>query len=459
MKPPARLTTGSPGLDSILGGGLPAHAIHLILGAPGTGKTVFAEQLVFANASPERPAVYVTTLSEPFAKTLTYLQEFSFFDAERVATEVHYEDCGPGLAAEGPERMLERLEAYLTTHRPGLLVIDSFKAVQDLHLTLPDRRRWLYQLAGLLSAYRVTALWLGEYAPEDLVRQPEFAVADGIVEFAKAPDGLRDRRYVRVHKLRGSDFQSGAHALTISKAGIEVWPRLVTPTSAPDYGAIRERLATGVPGLDDLVERGFWRGSATLLAGPSGSGKTALSLLFALEGARLGEPTLFVHFQENPTQLAQVVRSFGRRTEQDVAAGRLAFRYQTPVELEIDVLMHGLFAQLRAMQAKRLVIDALGDLAGACGDPARFRNYLYAVVQHCAVENIACVLTLETANLLSTDRISEGDISPICDNILLLQLQAEERTERTVRVLKTRGSGHDPAEHRLTISSQGPRVV
>ncbi len=458
MKPLPRLTTASPGFDAVLEGGLPAHAIHLILGAPGTGKTVFAEQLVFANASPERPALYLTTLSEPFAKTLTYLQKFAFFDPDRLERAVRYEDLGPRLAVEGPDRVLETIEALLTTHRPGLLVIDSFKAVQDLQPALSDRRRWLYRLAGLLSAYRVTTLWLGEYALDDLVRQPEFAVADGILEFVKAPTGRRDERYVRVHKLRGSDFRAGAHALAISADGVAVWPRPVTPEAPRPPAGPPQRLATGVPGLDALVEGGLWRGSTTLVAGPSGSGKTTLALYFALGGAERGEPSLFVHFQDNPTQLARILAGFGRDPGADVAAGRLAFRYQSPVELQVDALMHGVFAQLAAMRAQRLVLDAIGDFAGACADPVHFRDCIYAVVQHCATENIACLMTLETANLLSTERISDTDISPICDNILLLQLQIGGRTERTLRVLKTRGSGHDPTEHRLTITGAGPRV-
>ena len=453
-----RLPTGDPGLDGILGGGLPANAIHLLMGAPGTGKTIFAEQVVFATASEKRPALYLTTLSEPFAKTLTYLQAFDFFDVERLDHAVHYEDLAPLLATDGPNRVLEVIEELLRERRPGLLVLDSFKAIQDMHPSLPDRRRWLHQIAGLLSAYRLTTLWLGEYGVDEVVRQPEFAVADGIIEFVKAPAGRHDRRYLRVHKLRGSDFRAGAHALGISKGGLQAWPRLVTPQSPPDYTAARERITTGVPGLDGLVDAGFWRGSTTLVAGPSGSGKTALALHFVLEGASQGEPSLFVHFQENPTQLAHIVTGFGRDPRPHLATGRLALHYQSTAEIEIDSLIHEVFTRLTAMGARRLVVDALGDLAGACDDARRFHDYLYAIVQHCAVQNVACMFTLETSSLLGVDRISERDISPICDNILLLQLQTGRRTERTLRVLKTRGSGHDPLEHRLTITGRGPRV-
>jgi circadian clock protein KaiC len=453
-----RILTGDPGLDAILDGGLPTNAIHLVIGPPGAGKTIFAQRVVFANATARRPAAYLTTLSEPFAKTLTYLQEFPFFDEAKVGEAVHYDDLAPALAGGGPDTALVAIEEVLKTHRPGLLVIDSFKAIQDLYGPLPDRRRWLYQLSGLLAAFRTTTLWLGEYGPDDLNRHPEFAVADGIIEFANEPVGPRDRRVVRVHKLRGSAFRSGTHAVRITAQGLRAWPRLVTPAVTPDYRTVRERLATGIPGLDELVEAGFWRGSATLVAGPSGSGKTALGLHFVLEGARQGEPGMFVHFQENPIQLANIIRGFGRDPGPDLAAGRLVLHYESPVELEVDALIQDVFARLRAIGARRLVLDALGDLAGAAGDPRRFHDYLYAIVQHCAAADIACLLTLETSNLLGMVSISEGTISPICDNILLLQLQMASRTERTLRVMKTRGSAHDPLEHALAITAGGPRV-
>jgi circadian clock protein KaiC len=89
-----RVASGNPWLDAILGGGLPAHAINLVVGPPGSGKTILAQQYVFHNASPERPAVYLTTVLEPLEKVLRYGQTLAFFDAGAVGRAVFYEDVG-----------------------------------------------------------------------------------------------------------------------------------------------------------------------------------------------------------------------------------------------------------------------------------------------------------------------------------------------------------------------------
>ena len=75
-----RLSSGNTRLDEVLGGGLVLDAITLVVGAPGTGKTILAEQCLFANATPERPGLYLSTVSEPFDKLLRYGQSLEFFD-------------------------------------------------------------------------------------------------------------------------------------------------------------------------------------------------------------------------------------------------------------------------------------------------------------------------------------------------------------------------------------------
>src|ERR1700716_3070670 len=123
----ARLPSGAPGLDDVVGGGLPASGINLILGLPGSGKTLLAQQYVFANATVERPAVYLSTVSEPFEKIIRYGQTLSFFDVDAVGQRVFYEDVGAALIEGGLGAVSDRIEELLNVYEPGLLVIDSFK--------------------------------------------------------------------------------------------------------------------------------------------------------------------------------------------------------------------------------------------------------------------------------------------------------------------------------------------
>src|SRR5215207_4964361 len=122
-----RLSSGHPRLDAVLGGGVPANGINMLIGLPGSGKTILAQQYVFANATPERPALYLATVSEPFDKILRYGQTLAFFDRKAVGRSVFYEDLGTVLNERGLAGVLEQVNTLIKERRPGLIVIDSFK--------------------------------------------------------------------------------------------------------------------------------------------------------------------------------------------------------------------------------------------------------------------------------------------------------------------------------------------
>jgi circadian clock protein KaiC len=453
-----RMSSGNAEADHILGGGFPANSINIVMGHPGSGKTIFAEQLIFHNAADDRPILYFTTLSEPLSKVVRYLQGFRFYDEEKLGTQVVYEDIGPQLAADGAGALIPLLREAITTLSPRVIVIDSFKAVHDLAPTVAERRRMVYEMTALLSAYGTTAFLLGEYTEDDILAYPEFAVADGIVELSRRRLGNRDERYFRVYKLRGSRYMEGAHAFRITNAGLDVYPRLVSPPIPEGYEPASERLSTGVRGLDDMLGGGLWRGTTTLLAGPSGAGKTTIGLQFAFEGARRGEPTLYMSFQENPSQLLRTIRGLGADVEELERQG-LDLVYASPVELQIDSIIVDLFRRIEQRGVRRLVLDAVGDLASAATDPQRLHDYLYALVQHLAVRTITSVLNFETTGNTIAHASMQNAMSYLSDNVLLLTLDGEDRTRRALRVIKTRGSAHDTRVREVEISSEGLSIL
>lgn len=454
---PDRVSTGHPMTNKILGGGFPANTINIVMGMPGTGKTIFVEQLLFANASEERPVLYLTTLSEPMAKVIRFVQDFDFYDESKLGTSVVYEDIGFALAREGVSVVVPRLEEAIKTLRPGLIAIDSFKALHDLSESVPEMRRLVYDLTGLLSAYATTAFFVGEYHQDDIRHSPEFAVADGVVELSRRELGTRDERFFRVLKLRGSRYREGSHAFGITDHGLDVYPRLVTPRVPVDYQPSQDRVSTGVPDLDIMLKGGLISGSTTLLAGPSGSGKTTLALQFALEGVRNGEPSLCMNFQENPAQLS---RSIGYLAPDRETASALEVLYFSPVELRIDSIIGQLFRRIEENGIRRVVVDAIGDLSASTSDPQRLHDYLYALTQHLAVNGITSIFTFETAGQAVTGGdLEAGPISYMADNLLLLEMRGEERMRRTVRVLKVRGSGHDLDVRDIEIGPEGIRIM
>jgi circadian clock protein KaiC len=354
--------------------------------------------------------------------------------------------------------LIPLLNDTIKTLSPKIIVIDSFKAIHDLTTSAVERRRLVYEMTALLTAYGTTTFLLGEYTEEDILKFPEFAVADGIVEMSRRRLGNRDERYFRVYKLRGSRYLEGAHAFRITDAGLDIYPRLVSPAIPKGYEPATERISTGVTGFDAMLGGGVWRGTTTQLAGPAGAGKTTIALQFALEGARLGEQTLYMNFQENPSQLMRTIRNLGVNLEEAQSRG-LDLVYASPVELQIDSIIVDMFRRIQQRKVRRLVIDALGDLANAATDSQRLHDYLYALVQHFAVSSITSILNLETSGNAIEGPANQNTMSYLSDNIVLLTVEGEERTRRHIRILKTRGSVHDTRVREVEITAAGLAVL
>lgn len=452
--PTPRVSSGNAQLDAILCGGFPANSINIVMGEPGSGKTILAERLIFANAKltdDPRPILYLTTLSEPLEKVVRYLQQFSFYDEDQLMSgAIRYDSIAADLEERGVSALVPRLKELITTVAPRIIVIDSFKAVHDLASSGPEMRRILYEVSGLLSAYDTTAFFLGEYSEDQIPLFPEFAVADGMVELARKKHGTRDERYLRVLKLRGSNYQEGLHAFTITRAGLDVFPRLTSPMVPAVYTANEERLSTGVPVLDKLLDGGVWAGGATLLEGPTGAGKTTLALQFVLEGVKRGEPGLYVNFQENPTQLARAITGLGLERQ------HLHYLYASPVELQIDSILVELFRTIQDKNIKRVVVDSVGDLVGAASDHQRLYSYLYALMQHFVARRVACVLTQTTSSVVNP---MEGQICGLSDAIVRLDLEWHgDRARRTLKIVKARGSNHELDVQDFRITGTGIEV-
>lgn len=454
-----RLQTGSVQADAILGGGFPRNSLNVIMGQPGTGKTIFAEQILFnyVAENPDRPVLYLATLSEPESKLVSYAQRLGFFDVNAIGSSVLYDDLGAALAQNGPSILVSHVREAIKRLRPAILVIDSFKAVHDLAESPTTMRRLVSELAGVLAAYDITTFLLGEYTHSNIESYPEFAVADSIVQLERNVLGTRDERYFRVLKLRGSAYREGQHAFRITSDGLRIFPRLITP-SFEAYTPATQRLRSGIDGLDQILGGGVLAGSTTLVVGPTGTGKSTIGLQFAMQGLRDGESALFVNFQENPAQTERMMRNLGM---DPADAARRGFRqlYTSPVELQIDSVIEEIFATLERDDTRRVVIDAVGDLITAASDPTRLHDFLYSLVQHFVVRNVTTFLNLEAGNAVTGTDDSQQRWSYMSDNVVLLGRMTDADASRTIRVVKTRNTAHDATTHRMEIRPDGVHIL
>src|SRR5688572_5794408 len=247
------LLTGVPGLDEVLGGVLPALSLNVIAGGPGSGKTTLAMQLLFANATAERPGLFVTLLGETSLKMLRYQQRFEFFDPARIGVDVHFVNLSEEALNGNLEAVLARIVADVERLRPGIVVVDSFRSL--LRAVGPDiadgqLERFVQRLALHLTTWDVTSFLIGEYQEQEL-RNPVFTVADGIFWMTQAVDRNSVVRKLQVIKSRGVEHMPGLHTIRITFAGMHVFPRIPERTREPEVQRSR-RLSTGIAGLDAL---------------------------------------------------------------------------------------------------------------------------------------------------------------------------------------------------------------
>lgn len=449
-----RLPSGNQRLDGILNGGLLKNGINLIVGVPGSGKTILSQQFSFANATREQPALYLSTLSEPLDKILRYSQGFKFFDQAALRDgRVIYEDIGPVLGEQGLDDVVITLDGYLKRIRPGIVVIDSFRAFHAFATDLAQFTKFLYDLTRRLTATSTTSVWNAPYARVQALEAAEFAVADAIIGLDIKQRGEREMRVLQVLKLRGSDYKSGEHAYRISDAGFRVFPRLADDLDDSRYELSERHTATGIAALDQLLgEGGYWGGATTLIAGPSGIGKTLMGLHFIFQGARSNEPGILATFQENASQLQRVVGSFGWSLNDP----NVHVLHRSVVDMNIDEWVYELLDLAEQTGAKRVVVDSLLDVMSAASDRVRFREWMFSLVQRCTRAGVGLMMIMEVPELFQLQRISEEGISHLADNVVLLQYVKEgPDLVRALTVLKTRAMRHRPVIHRFEITEKG----
>jgi circadian clock protein KaiC len=343
------------------------------------------------------------------------------------------------------------VDSLVKAHHPGIVVIDSFKALKAFAADEAEFRGFLHDLAGRFSVLALTSLWVGEYELDDSMESPEFAVADCVIALETKRTSERSVRYLSVRKLRGSDFLSGDHVYRLTAGGLNVFPRLA---DARDRSPARtdERASTGIAALDEALEDGYWRGSTTLIVGPTGAGKTLMGLHFVYAGASRDEPGVFVTLQENRTQLTRIIERFGWSIDDPM----VTVMDRSPVDIYIDELICELLDRIVATGARRVVIDSLNDLSAAAVEETRLREFLYSLVQRCAHLGVSLMFTHETVELFRITSLSEFGVSHIADNVILLQhIRDGSEMKRALSVLKARGSTHTAAIRQFEIADDG----
>jgi circadian clock protein KaiC len=454
-----KLPTGVPGLDEILGGGLPEFSFNIIAGSPGCGKTTMAHQFVFANATPEHPALYFTVLGEPALKMLRYQQQYAFFDLSRLNTSVRFINLSQVLVERGLEGILEEIAKEIEVVNPGIVVVDSFRTVmRQAHGNEMEMQGFVQQLGLLLTSWEATTFLIGEYAESEQPDNPVFTVADGLFWLYQVVEHNSIVRKLHIMKLRGQASVSGMHTFRITEAGMQAFSRTLGLAGRGRQIPTQKRLSIGIPELDEMLGGGLPEGDSLLIAGSSGTGKSLLATHFIAAGLHQGEPGIVAVFEERPEEYSARAGSFGLDLNTPIKDGNLKVIYIRPLDLSVDEAMQEILDAIKETGATRLVIDSLAgfEMALSPGFRSDFRESLYRMIFALTGIGITILSTLEMEESFTELLFSKFSISFLTDDIIRLRyVEIEGQLRKIMMILKMRGGAHSRDIREYEITSKG----
>lgn len=469
-RPPAKVVirkipSGVRGLDDILGGGIPEFSFNIIAGTPGCGKTTLAHQIVFANATEKKPALYFTVLGEPAMKMLRYQQQFAFFDEAKLGRAIRFINLADVVLENDLDTVFEEIVRQVEAVGPSLVVVDSFRTVVRKAMSGAselDMQSFVQRLAQFLTSWEATTFLVGEYAPEEVKDNPVFTIADALIWLSQVPERNSVVRKLQVMKLRGQESVPGLHTIRISAAGVQAFSRTLGLVEKKVRSERRRRLSIGIPELDKMLGGGLLEGDSLLIAGPSGTGKSALATQFIAEGLRQGEPGIIAVFEERPEGYADRASGFGLNLKTPQKKGTLEILYLRPLDLSVDETMQEILDAIERVGAKRLVIDSLVgfEMALAPGFRADFRESLYRMINALTGAGITVLSTVEVEDTFTAMPFSHYAISFLTDDIIRMRyVEIDGQLRKVMVVIKMRGGNHSKDIREYVITDKGVVII
>ena len=457
-----RLHTSIPGLEQLLDGGFPQGGVYLIMGPPGSGKTVLGNQICFEQSQQNNQTIFVTLLSENHAQMLQHMQGFSFYDQAVIGQSIHYFSGYTALDKEGLPGLLALLRRIMRDYEPTVLVIDGLSTTTMVDSEL-ELKRFINKLQAHAALQKCTVFLLTHLHVGDAM-QTEHTIVDGIIRLHHHVANLRPVGEIQIQKMRGIAHLHGYHFYNITPQGIKIYPRLeaLVPPAIHQQPATTERLQTGIVELDRMLHGGVHEGSMTLLIGPPGSGKTILGLQFLSTGLQHNQPGLYVGFSETPAAIKAKAHNLSISIEATTTQQSLHMIGNTHIERMLDDIGQQILFMVKTQQIKRLFIDGLEGLHMAAIVRERLPAFTQALANHLQVHGVTTFVSIETEKLLDTKlTIPTYSISALgfSENIILLRhIEHQATLQRIISIMKMRQSDFDQRIHSFRITNAGIEV-
>ena len=512
------VSTGSPALDTILGGGIIVGSLIVLVGQPGTGKTTLLQQLCFTWSGSGRPAqtelpsqtnlsetqpetgneaeitankgklpsepaqppkaLYFSTLSEPHDKVIAHITSFDFFDPAKLNNGVTFLSLTSAMEEADPKKVASFIVSSARQAKATLITIDGLGALFDAFSSLQEARYFFNQLSAQLNVLGITAVMSLEQALVNGNLNGLLTGVDGIIAMSNYNQGAGEYHRLEVQKLRGMPRLEGIHSYSFGSKGLTFYPRLEALTKpTKEVGQTAQRLATqenlvdphflprltfGLPELEKMLGGGLPVGSSTFVAGSPGVGKTLLGLHYLMAGIAQGEAGLYVGFYENPLSLINKAARFNLNLKEAIRANQVKLLTFSPVELNPDEVSTLIMEIVKTYGIQRVVIDGVLELEIACRPDGRSRSYTTALDNYFKGRNVSCLYTYTISKLIGSELdLSDTVFTLLAENLLLLrQVAYASRLYRLVSVLKMRDSTYDMSIREFTIdNSVGIKVL
>jgi len=462
-----RMPTGIPGLDEVVHGGLITQNSYLIVGGPGTGKTILSFQWLLAGRERNESALYIT-LAEPGGKIERNVRSFgwrlegvemvdltpSITDSKSPAAE--YQVFYPSEVERTPiwQGIYDAVENY----KPTRLVVDSITQLRYLSMDEYQFRKQMLGLVAFLDGAGCTSFLVFE--PTEMEKETSVALAvDGIIRLHReiSPGRVIGLRSMEVEKLRGSDFMSGLHQMRIGERGVSIFPHAIEKPSEVRPGT--KLLATDIAHLDELLGGGLESGTTTIITGPAGAGKSTLGMKFLSQSVADGAPAVLYAFEESMQSIVTRCQGVGMKVEEMLEAGTLHIVRVNPMELYPDEFLGLVRTAVETEGRKIVMVDSLRGYELAMEEFGTLVANISNLVTYLNGKGITTLLINEVENITGDLRATEFAVSYVADNIILLRYaEYNSRVIKIIACLKKRLGTFQPELRELHITSEGIRV-
>ncbi|HZY18439.1 MAG TPA: ATPase domain-containing protein [Ramlibacter sp.] len=462
---PDLLSTGIPGLDTILGGGLTPHRVYLIEGEPGAGKTTTGLQFLQEGVRRGESVVYITLAENRDELAAVAASHGWDLDGMHVHEVLPNEDL---LAGTGQYSMfhpseveladtLKTILAVVEERQPSRVVLDSLSELQLLAESPLRYRRQVLALKQYFSSRRCTVLLLDDRTASANGDLQVRSIAHGVIQLDHSvKDYGVERRRLRVVKLRGRPFIGGLHDYNLVRGGLDVHPRLIAAESRAISG--RQQMSSGVKELDTLMGGGVEEGTSTLIIGPPGTGKSSLAAQFVAAANARGEAAAMFLFEESASNMLHRADGLNLPLRAAIDSGLLTVQQVDPAELSPGQFAAAVRAAV-ARGTKVLVIDSLNGYLNAVPDERFLTTYLHELLTFLGQHQVMTLLVGVQQGMLGGNMSSAMDASYVADNVLMLRYyELDGEIRQAVSVFKKRGSTHERTIRAFSLGHDGIRV-